>query len=251
MWTAWSFTTVFLTLGQLWVLTSFVRGQNAASAALGKSTTVYPDNTQGGPGPWPYFAPFLPGHPMLESQPNWEIGTKDSPVVFASWKGVFHDGSGPLGTYDNKMDSYWLIDPCQEDTKQGNPCRILMWFDLFESEYIQDKLVIYDGATVDDPVLAELSGDNPPDRGVPTKTTLFYSMSHQMLLHFISDESRQKQGFTVRYQTDHDATLKTFLGGAPPTPQFLKPLFELPTKANVRTDYSAEVVHETLNTTLR
>eukprot|EP01043_Picozoa_sp_COSAG02_P079123 COSAG02_NODE_18144_length_958_cov_0.998836_2_plen_27_part_01 len=25
---------------------------------------------------------------------------------------MFHDGSGPLGTYEPKMDSHILIDPC-------------------------------------------------------------------------------------------------------------------------------------------
>ena len=130
----------------------------ALGTASAPASALFPEGTVGGVGPWPLFPPYEEGHPVSEAQPNWETGTEEEPVVFSAWKGVFHDGSGPLGTYDPKMDSHFLIDPCGEQ----DGCRILLWFDLFETEYLTDRFTVYDGRTKDAEVLAELSGDSPP-----------------------------------------------------------------------------------------
>ena len=223
----------------------------AALGALGTASApasaLFPEGTVGGVGPWPLFPPYEEGHPVSEAQPNWETGTEEEPVVFSAWKGVFHDGSGPLGTYDPKMDSHFLIDPCGEQ----DGCRILLWFDLFETEYLTDRFTVYDGRTKDAEVLAELSGDSPPAKGVEVADTLIYSLSPAILIHFHSDPTKQKQGFTARYKTDQDATLKTLVAGIPPSADFLKPLFQLPMGMEHPTVYEGAVDHETVNTTIR
>ena len=215
-------------------------------AAQSAASVYFPDGTIGGAGPYSLYPPFTSGHPISEAQPNWELGTEEAPVVLSSWKGVFHDGSGPLGTYDPKMDSHFLIDPCQG--REG--CRILMWFDLFETEYLTDSFTVYDGRTKSGRVLAELSGDSPPAKGVDLEATLIYSLSDAVLVHFHSDATKQKQGFTCRYKTDQDATLKTLIAGYPLSAEFLKPAFELPMSADHETYYMGTVEHETTNTTI-
>jgi hypothetical protein len=215
--------------------------------AQSSATALFPEGTVGGVGPWNLFPPYAAGHPVSEAQPNWEIGTEEAPVVFTEWKGVFHDGSGPLGTYDPKMDSHFLIDPCGGQ----DGCRILMWFDLFETEYLTDRFTVYDGRAIGGTILAELSGDSPPLKGVDPETTLIYSLSGTVLVHFHSDATKQKQGFTCRYKSDQDATLKTLIAGFPPSADFLKPAFGLPMNVDHETSYMGAVEHELTNTTIR
>ena len=61
-------------------------------------------------------------------------GTKESPTLLTSWKGEFHDGSGELGTYDNNLEAWWLVTPCEAEKKAGKPCTVLLWFSFFETE---------------------------------------------------------------------------------------------------------------------
>eukprot|EP01047_Picozoa_sp_COSAG01_P024622 COSAG01_NODE_1527_length_10015_cov_79.013312_5_plen_127_part_00 len=66
--------------------------------------------------------------PLDRLMPSWQGGTEDEPVVFDEWNGAFHDGSGPLGTYQVNQDSWALIDPCKEETAAGKstlPARVL------------------------------------------------------------------------------------------------------------------------------
>ena len=77
---------------------------------------------------------------------RWQTGTQAAPATFSEWKGTFHDGSGPFGTYANNQDSWYLIDPCARETAEGRPCRVLMWFGLFDSEGIYDTLTVFDGS---------------------------------------------------------------------------------------------------------
>ena len=71
--------------------------------------------------------------------------TSNTSTVFDRWQGKFHDGSGAFGTYINNQNSYYLIDPCKEATAAGSPCRVLLWFEVFDTEPIYDTMTIFDG----------------------------------------------------------------------------------------------------------
>ena len=60
--------------------------------------------------------------------PSWQSGSQEDPATFSEWKGAFHDGSGPYGTYSNNQDSWYLIEPCAKEAAAGSPCRVLLWF---------------------------------------------------------------------------------------------------------------------------
>ena len=171
--------------------------------------------------------------------PAWQSGSQEDPATFSEWKGAFHDGSGPYGTYSNNQDSWYLIDPCAKEAAAGSPCRVLLWFELFDSEGIYDTLTIFDGVTTDSQI-AILSGG--ADK-VNVETTLIRSSEPALLLHFVSDAYRSFQGFTIRYKSDQDATLSHLISGVQLHPDFVPEQY--PT-----TEYFGKVDHEQTNTTL-
>jgi hypothetical protein len=57
--------------------------------------------------------------PLEMLMSNWQSSPEDDPVLFTDWKGAFHDGSGPLGTYSNNQESWYLINPCEEEAIAG------------------------------------------------------------------------------------------------------------------------------------
>jgi hypothetical protein len=171
--------------------------------------------------------------------PAWQSGSQEAPATFSEWKGAFHDGSGPYGTYSNNQDSWYLINPCAKETAEGRPCRVLLWFDLFDSEGIYDTLTVFDGST-EESQIALLSGG--ADK-VNIETTLIRSSQPALLLHFVSDAYRSFQGFTIHYKTDQDATLSHLVSGVQLSPTFSPAQY--PT-----TEYFGQVPHEQTNTTL-
>eukprot|EP01052_Picozoa_sp_SAG31_P066425 SAG31_NODE_25226_length_465_cov_1.800546_1_plen_145_part_10 len=76
---------------------------------------------------------------------RWREGTESDPATFSDWQGKFHDGSGAFGTYINNQDSWYLIDPCGRENAADNPCHVLLWFEVFDTEEIYDSLKVYDG----------------------------------------------------------------------------------------------------------
>lgn len=173
---------------------------------------------------------------------RWQTGTQEAPATFSEWKGTFHDGSGPFGTYANNQDSWYLIDPCARETAEGRPCRVLMWFGLFDSEGIYDTLTVFDGSdsTRKGSQLALLSGG--ADK-VPVTTTLIRSSYPTLLLHFVADAYRSFQGFTVHYKTDQDATLSQLVSGVQLAPTFSLAQYPI-------TEYFGKVPHEQTNTSV-
>eukprot|EP01051_Picozoa_sp_SAG22_P019311 SAG22_NODE_3526_length_1661_cov_1.147887_1_plen_376_part_01 len=172
---------------------------------------------------------------------SWRTGTQSAPVTFSDWQGKFHDGSGAFGTYINNQDSWYLIDPCGDEVSNGNPCHVLLWFEVFDTEEIYDTLKVYDGYT--DMVLIDTLDGSSDDR-VVLSSTLIRSEGSALLLHFESDAYRSFQGFTAAYKTDTDTTL-SLLDCA----EGLSPHFEW--SAAGPYVFRADVVHEQLNTTIR
>lgn len=63
--------------------------------------------------------PLMAQNPLDMLMPEWQGGTEEEPILFNEWRGAFHDGSGPLGTYTNNQDSWVLISPCEAETAAG------------------------------------------------------------------------------------------------------------------------------------
>ena len=170
----------------------------------------------------------------------WRAGGADTPVTFSEWQGKFHDGSGAFGTYINNQDSWYLIDPCGDATTRGEPCHVLLWFEVFDTEEIYDTLKVYDGYTDMDQIVTLDGGDDK----VVLSDTLIRSEGSALLLHFVSDAYRSFQGFTAVYKTDTDTSL-SLLDCA----ELLSPAFVY--SATGPYIFRADVLHEQLNTTIR
>ena len=76
------------------------------------------------------------------------------------FSGSFTDGSGPAEDYPSGMSASWLIDP-QTDTDSIE--NITIWFTSFNTS-ANDYVRIYDGATTNEALLGEFSGDDMPDK---------------------------------------------------------------------------------------
>ncbi|MCD4725732.1 MAG: C10 family peptidase [Bacteroidales bacterium] len=103
--------------------------------------------------------------------------------------GYIHDGSGIFYDYMNMTDCYWYIHPqgYYYDSISGITLSILD----FATEENNDFLTIYDGPTIDHPVLEIISGINYPGE--------ISSNSNQMLISFNANESITNAGFLASY----------------------------------------------------
>ena len=99
--------------------------------------------------------------------------------------GYVYDGSWIIYDYTNNSDCYWLIDP--EVPEHDSISGYVFSFTEFETEAGADYLRIYDGPTVNDPLLAELSGCS-----IPAEVR---SSNDQVLLRFSSDGQNTYSGF--------------------------------------------------------
>ncbi len=99
-------------------------------------------------------------------------------------RGTFEDGSGPLAYLEN-TDAYWLIAPEEE-------AQIMLYFDRFET-HPGDIVTVYDGDNPNADILGIFSGDNIP--------YTINSTSNRMLIHFLSDDVENAQGWYAHYIT--------------------------------------------------
>jgi len=103
--------------------------------------------------------------------------------TFTATSGNISDGSGG-SNYGNNLDCKWLIKP----TGQGT---ITLSFVSFETENNFDWVKVYDGETTSAPLLGTFSGSI-----LPLPIT---SSSNKMLIHFKTDASQTKSGWTAQY----------------------------------------------------
>ncbi len=104
-------------------------------------------------------------------------------LKFNDAEGTFSDGSGS-GSYGNNLDCMWLIQP------EGATSLDLTFTEL-ETEQDIDGIIVYDGPSVDDNVIATISGSTLP--------STITSSSGALLVRFLSDESNTFNGWTASY----------------------------------------------------
>jgi hypothetical protein len=104
--------------------------------------------------------------------------------------GTIEDGSSPLVNYENNTDCSWLISP---QSVEDSVSYIKLEFERLETEENHDMVSIYDGATIDSPLLGQFSGTTPP--------TLINSTGNQVLVVFHSDEAVTAAGWMISYSS--------------------------------------------------
>lgn len=121
---------------------------------------------------------------------GWEAAYTSSGTAFCNGgttltgqTGTFSDGSGG-SNYANNAFCYWNIAP-------AGATSITLNFTAFDTETNYDGVIVYDGESVNDPVLLNWSGTNLP----PAVT----STGDKMLVVFTSDATITQGGFDANY----------------------------------------------------
>ena len=122
---------------------------------------------------------------------NWNkyyglINDTYTPTVLTNSSGTLYDSGGPNGNYAADERTVWLI-----QAPQGS--NISIQFAAFELETSFDKLIIYNGSTVNAPVLGTYTGNTLPPSIQSTGNTL--------TLEFRSDCATQLTGWVASYQS--------------------------------------------------
>ena len=120
------------------------------------------------------------------SYPSYCNGTQS----YTYPSGLFEDGSGPINNYSANADCLWLINP-------NNVDKITLKFIKFNTENLNDKLIVYDGADVNAPVLATLSGNSLPSD--------ISSSSGALLVRFITNSTVNDKGWLIEYTSKKSA----------------------------------------------
>jgi hypothetical protein len=105
--------------------------------------------------------------------------------------GTFEDGSGPVADYEANASCSWLIAPQLQ--AEDSITSISIAFERFETEDQNDKLIIYQGNSVQDPIVGTFSGTTLPSR--------LSIDGNQALVVFTSNDSIQGKGFLASYTT--------------------------------------------------
>lgn len=110
--------------------------------------------------------------------------------ILKSKDGSFEDGSGPTNPYMPTTDCSWLIDPQQSGDSVSS---ITLNFKRFETE-ASDLVTVYDGGTINDPVMGQFFGTQLP----PEITT----NKNQMLVTFEASGGMTANGFYASYEAN-------------------------------------------------
>ncbi len=111
-------------------------------------------------------------------------------LVFTQKVGSFGDGSGPVEDYLPTANCSWLIDP---QTATDSVTSVTLNFDRFATNPV-DFITIYDGATMNDPVLGAFSGEF-----LPPEVT---SSGSKMLITFEAGAVPVDNGFLAHYKAN-------------------------------------------------
>ncbi|MFM7595020.1 MAG: N-acetylmuramoyl-L-alanine amidase [Flavobacteriales bacterium] len=122
---------------------------------------------------------------------NWNkyyglINDTYTPTVLTNPSGTLYDSGGAMGNYSADERTVWLI-----QVPPGNS--ISIQFTAFDLESSFDKLVIYNGSTVQAPVLGTYTGNTLPP--------FIQSSGNTLTLEFRSDCATQLSGWVATYQT--------------------------------------------------
>lgn len=107
--------------------------------------------------------------------------------------GSFDDGSPANLDYVENSNCQWLIQPT------AGAISIDLTFSRFNTEFNDDVVQVFDGATTSDPVLGTFSGNNIP----PTLT----ATGNSMLVTFSSDNFFEERGWAASYTSSNTVTL--------------------------------------------
>lgn len=106
--------------------------------------------------------------------------------------GSVDDGSGPQD-YTGNNDCFYLIDP-QVDP-YDSISNVIIKFSRFDTEPGNDLLTIYDGPTVNSPVIGTWSGNTLPPA--------INSGGNKILLHFSTNNAEHRNGWFLTYESKH------------------------------------------------
>jgi len=112
-------------------------------------------------------------------------------ITLTNKEGTIEDGSGPIDEYQDNTDCMWLIAP--QDPEFDSITKIKLKFKRFDIENNADSIIVYDGSTINDPILGSYSGNILP----PTIT----SSSDKMLVRFISNNAIGANGWMASYES--------------------------------------------------
>ncbi len=120
---------------------------------------------------------------------NWEkyyklINNDYTPTLMSSASGTLTDSGGAGGNYQDDERYFWLIQP-------ANAVNITLSFSSFELEDWYDNLFIYDGDSIDDPLIGSYTDLNSPGTIV--------SSGNSLLLEFRSDCGTVAPGWVANY----------------------------------------------------
>jgi len=117
---------------------------------------------------------------------NFQTGNQ---VLLTENEFTFDDGSG-VDNYENNLDIFWLIKP-----KNSKQIRLL--FSSFSTEKDYDFVTIYDGATINSPIIGKFSGSLIP--------TSIKSSQGTILIRFQTDWDTPGPGWRVHYESFVDS----------------------------------------------
>jgi Zn-dependent metalloprotease len=125
-----------------------------------------------------------------QTDAGWEASYTSSGTAFCNGgqtlttqTGTFSDGSG-ASNYANNAFCYWKIAPAGAND-------ITLNFTTFDTESGYDGVIVYDGESVNDPILLDWTGTT-----LPPATT---STGDKMLIVFTSDATVTQSGFEANY----------------------------------------------------
>ena len=110
--------------------------------------------------------------------------------IITDKRGTFEDGSGPIENYQENNESSWLISPQTIDDSISSITITFSRFDVAMNDY----LIIYDGPSANDEILATLTGS-----GVPGSIT---STGNEMFIKFITDGSETSTGWLAYFKSE-------------------------------------------------
>jgi hypothetical protein len=122
---------------------------------------------------------------------NWEkyyrlINDAPAPTVVGSTSGTLHDSGGPNGPYSNDERQLWLIQP-------PNATSVSIQFQSFSLENAFDRLYVYDGNTLQAPLIGMFTGNSLP--------AAINSTGGSLLLEFRSDCGTTADGWSLQFSS--------------------------------------------------
>lgn len=135
----------------------------------------------------------FPNQSHSDPGPNWDwikfynlINTTTPVNTLTSTGGTIYDSGGPNGEYSNDEQSLTLINP-------PNTASITLTFSQFNIENNWDYLYVYDGNSINAPLIATYTGATLPGS--------ITSSGNYLLLRFRSDCATTAAGWTATYTT--------------------------------------------------